>query len=458
MIKHATSICRQLDALAGDLLATLKADELPDAERMLDSVTTLLEKGGDITLSTCPGTAEHQLALHLRHELRQHPGATFYDRGRVMIDFIGAVMSNDYTIVTGTGARRIANVITVATRTGTIVAFTTLLRQMVGFAVEKNFFLLGATASLPPRLVAGIVSMLLGPALNLAGAVRDERNGTATIVSRASRIAMGLLSSGALMLVASNRPGFTLGTLMGSVGAQTLTYTLMRDLLQLFFPLHDNGGLNAGGLICSSLFYGLAQGGLGVAMTGLAPHSGAGYVMDEAERITKQMMDWASAASAAAVVIQPNIVHDLLRGALNALTEVFDDLQRPALMRWFAATPATPLLRRRTGHSCAPNTPTSRLEGVRIGLSRPRIGNGHWPTAGQAAEQFLTTNAMRTSFFTAVTSIALTAASVLGTTRLTNTDQLLVVNTLIAAVVMVGYPAFIAAHDKPEATPAAAKV
>ncbi|NDL61185.1 hypothetical protein [Acerihabitans arboris] len=407
--------------------------------------------------STRPGSAEHQIVLHLRHELRQHPMATFYERGRLMIDFIGAVMSNDFAVISGTLPRCIVNVITVATRTGTIVALATLLRQLAGFALENNFRQLGATASLPPRVVAGIVSMLIGPALNLAGAVRDERNGTATRASRASRIAMGLLSAGALMAVASHRPAFTLGSLMGSFGLQTLTYTLMRDLLQLFFPLHDNGGMNAGGLICSSLFYGAAQGVLGVAMANLAPHSGAGYAIDEADRIAKHMAQWASDASLAAVVIQPDVVHDLLRSALNAFTEVFDDLQRPALMRWFAK-PHDGLREHHDAEAIPAKSgvPPPRAQGVRIGLGRPRIGKGRWPTAGQAAEQFFTTNAMRTSYFAGVVSIALTAASALNGANLSHIDKILVVNSLVAGLVMAGYPAFIAAHGKPATAPCAA--
>lgn len=448
LITNSEGLCIQLDKLNGDLLASLTADELPETERMLATMENMLKQGEDITLSTRPGTAEHQLVVHLRHELRRHPTATFYERGQLMIDFIGGLLSNDFTLVSGTASRRLANVISVAMRTGTIVALTTLLRQLTGFALENRFRLLGTTASLPPRMVAGILSMILGPALNLAGAVRDERNGTASTASRASRIAMGLLSAGALAMVASHRPDFTLGTLMGSFGVQTLTYTLTRDLLQLFFPLHDNGGVNAGGLLSASVFYGVAQGALGVAMENLAPHSGAGYVMVETDRIARHMADWASVASVAAVVIQPNIIHDLLRSALNAIAEIFDDLQRPAMMRVFTAAPQGT---RHSGNgvfTASSRTATSRQEGVRIGLGRPR-----WPSADQVAEQFLTTNAMRTSYFESVVSIALTAASALRTTRLAPSDQVLVVNTLVAGLVMAGYPAFIAVHMKRQAAP-----
>ncbi len=455
LITITESLCRGLDRSVGDLLATLRDKELPETEKMLATLNNMLEQGAEIPFSTSPGTPEHQLALHLRQELRDNPAGTFYERGRRMIDFIGAVMRNDFTVISDGAPRRIANVISVATRTGTIVAFSTLLRQMVGFALENNFRLLGATASLPPRLMAGVFSMLLGPGLNLAGGIRDEMNGTATNVSRASRISMGMISAGALVVMASHKPDYIFGTLMGSIGVQTLTYTLMRDLLQLFFPLHDNGGINVGGLVSCSLFYGVAQVALGVAMAEFAPHSGAGYAIDEAARIGKHMAAWASAAGAAAMVIQPNIIHDLLRSAFNALAEAFDELQRPTLMNWLSTShdglrPHNRTKAPRSGRE----KPPARREGVRIGLRRPRIGNGYWPTADQAAEQFLTTNAMRTSNFTAAVGVSLTAASVLGTTRLSHFDQMMVINHLVAAVLVVGYPPFVGAHVKQDAAPA----
>ncbi|WP_413735112.1 hypothetical protein ACL2XP_21070 [Sodalis sp. RH21] len=443
LINSSETLCRNLDGLNSDLLSTLLPGDLHTAENMLANMEKLLHHGGETSLTTRPGTAEHQLVMHLGYALRQHPAAGFLERGRIMADFIGAVISNDYTLMAGNTARRMANVISVATRTGTIVALTTLLRQLIGFSVENNFRAYDAASSLSPRVVAAIASMLIGPGLNLAGAIRDERNGAATASSRASRIAMGLLSAGGLMLAIGYRPSTAMGPLMGSFCVQTAAYTLSRDLIQLFFPLHDNGGFNTTGLIFSSLFYGLAQWGLGELMEYFAPQSGAGYAMAQADRAEEQMTNWAYAASITAAAIKPNLMHDLLRSALNSLAEIFDDLQRPALMRFFAGPQEAAAVRAEAVNLAGQAPPA---DGVRIGMDRPRIGTGSWPTAAQVADQFLTVNAMRTSMFEAIVSTALTVAAALDDTRLAKEDRALVVNSVIAGLVIIGYPGFIGAN------------
>ncbi len=445
---HGSQLRHPRDRITGDVVATLAPSDPTRTENMLANMETKLNHGGDIPLTTSPGAVEHQLSLHITQALRQHPGAGFLERGRVIIEAIGALLRNDFMVVTGTTPRRLVNFISVGTRTGTIVALTTLMRQLIGFFLEREFQQMpGSSAS--PRLIAGVASMLLGPGLNVAGAYRDEKTGKATPNSRRSRFVMGLLSAAGLMVTCGYRLPATIDSLMGSFGVQTAVYTLSRDLIQLFFPLHDNGGLNLNGLVCSSLSYGFAQFVLGECMERFAPYSGAGYAMSEGARIADSQTNWVNATGVAAAAIIPYLAHDVLRSFFNALTEVFDDIQRPALMRFFAARRDVPPLKDRAGKLLlTPQIPANSGGGTRIGLERPRIGAGHWPTVDHVAEQFLTTNAMRTSFFAAIVGIAATVGAALNDTGLSNHERVLVVNTVVAGLVIIGYPAFIGAHDK----------
>ncbi|MEA9392745.1 hypothetical protein SJI19_19775 [Acerihabitans sp. TG2] len=442
------TLCRRLDMTNGDLLATLAPNDLMGTENMLDDMERLLRHGADIPLTAMPGTVEHQISRRIGQELREHANAGVMERGRLMIDIICGVLRNDVMLVQSDTARHVANIVSVGIRTGIIVGLTTLLRQLIGFALEKKFQQMGsASASL--RLQAGIASMLLGPGLNLAGAIRDEKKGNATTVSRFSRLGMAILSAAGLMMTCGYRLPATIGFLMGSFGVQTACYTLSRDVIQLFFPLHDNGGLNLKGLACSSLSYGVAQFILGECMTRYAPNSGAGFAMSEIDRLADPETHWIYAAGIAAAAITPHLTHDMLRCAFNALTEVFDDVQRPVLMRVFGASRGTVKPKDRAGKALLtpPMLATSGTD-ARIGLARPRIGAGHWPTMAQAADQFLTTNAMRTSFFEAIVGITVTVAAGLDDTPLSKSDRALAVNAMAAGLVILGYPAFIGAHDK----------
>ncbi len=195
-------------------------------------------------LTTQAGTDEHLIASHMRQHLQRHPSTGFMERGRALLDCVGNLLANDVNLMSGNASRRMGNVMAVAARTGTIVVLTTLLRQMVGFALEQNFRSLGNNASLTRRMVAGIASLLIGPGLNLAGAVRDERNGTATATSRISRVWMGLLSLGGLIIALAYNPVEVVGFKLAAIGPEMAAYTLVRDFIQVFFPLHSNGGTN----------------------------------------------------------------------------------------------------------------------------------------------------------------------------------------------------------------------
>ncbi len=88
------------------------------------------------------------------------------------------------------------------------------------------------------------------------------------------------------------------------------------------------------GLMCSSFMYCIAQLLLSEGMVNFAPQSGAEYLVSQAGQLADPMADWAAAAAASAAItlLEPNYLHDLMRSAMNAAVEIFDELQRPALM------------------------------------------------------------------------------------------------------------------------------
>jgi|GEM_PF-1909521 len=498
----AESLIRQTDALKSDLLAGLSAKELKETVLLEDTTEKLLKDGGDIKLTTTPGTEQHGLAIHLRQVIQRLPAADYLERGGALLDFAGAVLANDPNESTSNAARHAGTALSVVMRTGTLVVLTTLLRQMVGFALESNFQKMGEHASFTPRMISGIASLLIGPGLNLIGGVRDECNGSATTVSRAARLAMGLISIGGLCIASAYDPVDVVGYKMSSIGPQLAAYTLSRDLIQVLFPLHDNGGINANGLLYSSLMYGIAQMLLGEGMMTLAPQSGAEYVMSQAGRLAEGMASWATAAGVTATMIEPNYIHDLIKSCLNAMVEIFDDIQRPAWMHYFSGDSETDAMAAETGSLSAQwremalgdesiddseheypslsrmlsppfftqkqrvdhaSTMTLRSQavggntasfehlprqraGLRIGLDPCRVGAGRWPTRAQFADQMLTTCAMRTSVFEAVVGIAVTVAAALSETDLPKSTQAHFINLLVGGLVMVGYPAFVAAH------------
>lgn len=427
-------------------LAVVKGTPAPGQHTTFpDEQAALLKRDAHAASSPLCAARGPESILYPGQEPSWRTRAAIPGRGRRLADAIRAALTNDDTVMTGKRARQLANILSVVARTGTIVALTTFLRQLIGFAVETHFQKMGAASSMLPRTLVGMTTMLLGPGLNLAGCVRDERNGSATAASRASRIAMMGLSVAGIIAAVEYFPANGICSMMGSFGVQTVFYTLGRDAIQLFFPMHDNGGYDTQGLLFCSLLYGIAQFILGGCMERFAPHSGAGFAMAEADRIARLKANLIYAASAGAAAIRPHRIDDLLRAAFNALTELLDDLLRPRLMWLFGSDlpNAPPRPNDRRLHQAIPSSQAD----LRIGLSTPRIGRGRWPSADEVAEQFLTTNAMRTSLFI-LTVIAGAAAAALSHHDTARSERVLMENLVVAGVMVITYPAFIGAHVK----------
>ncbi|WP_157655853.1 hypothetical protein [Burkholderia ubonensis] len=442
-----------------------------------DAVERALEGGrqSPSRASSDPAVREMETALnaHLNEqsvavgrELSPH------ERSVSVFQFLGgglrAITNNEYQ---DPRARWAANFANVGVRTGLIVGITTTARQLIGFGIEKGFQL--GDSPVTGRELLGASAMAIGMGLNVAGFIRDEVIHAATPQSRAARGAMLAMSLGTLLAshyVGAGSGGETvLSSLMRSFGPQMATYTLARDLAQAFFPLDDNAPINLRGTAAQAAMYGAAQYGLSEAMDHGAPHSGAGFAMSLAaaasrgpnttavpDEVTSSVFNWATSTGAPGVTashesrigealraISPEISHDVYRGLLNATGEVFDDIARRLVARdvhvrsRIEATRNQAIANGENPVDAVANMPTEDTEGLRIS-TRARI-----PTANEFANQFLNTNAMRTSAFQVIMNGALTANTLISGTNLSAEAQGQVTNVVVGMLAAAIYGPFL---------------
>lgn len=191
------------------------------------------------------------------------------------------------------------NLINIAGRTGLIVAFSEVLRQVLSYYIEQALREGDSTEASRAWMVAAI--SMIGPALSLVGAIRHERDGQANPASRLGRVGMAVISVGALIL--AHLTGAS-GKLLPAVVGGSI-YTLVRGLLNALFPLSSNAGaanaLNTG---ATTAAYGVAQ-FLLAELGQLAPMSGA---------------------ARAAAGLGYSLGADALKGALNGFGMALDDV------------------------------------------------------------------------------------------------------------------------------------
>lgn len=116
--------------------------------------------------------------------------------------------------------------------------------------------------------------------------------------------------------------------------------------------------------------------------------------------------------------LTPVLGHDVLRGVYVAGAEVASQVLSGEIM-----------------HALQPE---KAPEGFRIQLKPARI-----PTAEQVANQFLTTNAIRTSLSETITAVVVSATRYFSTLPISKAEVDHVVNALVAAVVFAGRPSVV---------------
>lgn len=468
---------RTLDELIAEQVQGAAPESAVAIEQMVTAVEALVQGEYEQAQTTVADTAAKVMVDHIVNYFQTSPQSLF-ERAKILLDFFGTVLRNEFE---GTGARWAANVNNAVLRDLATVGLTTTLRQLAGMALESRFIL----DDLAPeaRQWIGASVMLLGPCLNILGAMRDELNGTATNTSRLARGAMLGLSLGVLVAALVVNPPTPLSQAASFV-TQVTIYTVLRDLMQLFIPLKDNTtSLNGPSTAIAGAGYGGIQVGFSWLMDTLAPNSGAGFPMGvtaniesateslKAELLAQLFADTASTASTADVrdqivsaieALRPQLSHDVMRGLFNTLAEVGDDLLRPAIARHrevqalIATTRREAMAEGRDPEEAVQNIPAEQLQGLRIYFDTPRlpiVGSG-FPTTKNFLDQMLTTGAMRTSIFQAIMGTLLTSGTVLGQLGLSATQQSWASYGVLAAVIQVGYTPFLLAHATQPAPPA----
>lgn len=357
-------------------------------------------------------------------------------------DFLGKLTRNEFEGDLG----RWASNLTISTlRTGLVTGALTVIRQLIGFATEKMYQ--SNAASPLTRSVIGAVVQCMGPLLNIAGAIRDECNGTANTETRLARLltfAISALTLAIAIAVPSALPA------LASSGSQMLFYTFAQDLVSLFYPTGDNTKPNPNGTAAAGMLNGMLQFLSFTAMNYTAPHSGAGYAMaagnkpppSETEGFAFQLSTWMeqqantphdpnlSVEARAEQIVEslgPVLGHDVLRGVYNAGADVAGVFMGEAMYAFQKDQPEG---------------------GFRINPISVRM-----PTAEQAANQLLSTNAIRTSVGQIIMAVVVAATRYFSTLPISKEMVDHIANALVAAVVFAVRPG--TAYVNARTTPAA---
>lgn len=309
------------------------------------------------------------------------------------------------------------NLLNVAARTGLVVTLTTVLRQLVGFYVEKAIREGDSPEASRAWEVAAIT--MIGPALSLMGAIRDECAGTANLQTRLGRVCMASITMGSL--IAAHLTGASSSML--STAVNTTVYTFARDLCNAFFPLKEKnaGAVNDKATAVSMAAFGTVQYAL-EHLAPLMPASGPGRAAAD--------LGWSLGA-------------DAIAGAVNALGAVADDFVFILCRSWSLLSPSVGL------GSVDIESLEQRVLEVRA--------EARLPTAQQLVNAMFNNAASRTSAFMGLV-LALGAATVeLSLTELGENTQVQLVNVALGMMMMLIYFPFIwsCSQSDPEPKPAA---
>ncbi|MNI29990.1 hypothetical protein D3C73_838190 [compost metagenome] len=297
------------------------------------------------------------------------------------------------------------NLLNVAARTGLVVTLTTVLRQLVGFYVEKAIREGDSPEASQAWAVAAIT--MIGPAVSLMGAIRDECAGTANLQTRLGRVCMASITMGAL--IAAHLTGASSSML--STAVNTTVYTFARDLCNAFFPFKEKnaGAVNDKATAVSMAAFGTVQYVL-EHLAPLMPASGPGRAAAD--------LGWSLGA-------------DAIAGAVNALGAVIDDVVFILCRSWSLLSPSV-------GLEAASVDPESLRQHALEVRTEARV-----PTAQQLRDAMFNNAASRTSAFMGLV-LALGAATVeLSLTELGENTQVQLVNVALGMMMMLIYFPFI---------------
>jgi hypothetical protein len=425
-----------------------------ERKRSADEATNGIANAFALLIEDTPGTERSQIiALDIPGleflQIQKHSLGPdlFVQRAQVILGYLGEQLSkltrNEFE---GDLGRWASNLTISGLRTGLVTGALTVIRQLLGFTLEK--LLQSSPASPLTRNVIGAVVQSIGPLLNVLGAIRDESNGTANQQTRLARLltlTLSILAFTAAATVPAALPA------LASFGSQMAFYTFAQDLVSLFCPTGDNAKANLGGTAAAGVLNGTLQFLSFTGMNYTAPHSGPGPVMaqgneplpNETEGLTFQLLKWMenqeavapgadlsdkAKAERVAESVVPVLVHDILRGAYNAGADVAGQILMGEAMYAFSQE-------------------SSSGKGFRVDPMSLLI-----PTAEQAANQLLSTNAIRTSVGQIIMAVVISASRYFSTLPIPKEVVDHIVNLLVAAVVFAVRPG--ATYVNARSTPA----
>jgi hypothetical protein len=310
------------------------------------------------------------------------------------------------------------NLLNITARTGLIVALTTVLRQVVGYYVEQAIREGDSPESSQAWNVVAVT--MIGPAISLMGALRDEGAGTANLQTRLGRLMMASLTMGSLLV--AHLTGATSSML--STAINTTVYTFARDLCNAFIPLNDNAGpVTDKATAAAMVAFGAVQ-----------------YSLE-------QLSPWmpASGPGRAAAGLGWSLGADVVAGALNSVGAVIDDFVFVLCRSW-------PLLSPQVGLGTVSVDPESLQQEVLRVSTEARV-----PTAQQIGNALFNNGASRTSAFMALVLALGAAATELSRTDFGENTQTQLVNIALGMMMMLIYFPFIwsCSQSAPEAKPLA---
>lgn len=296
------------------------------------------------------------------------------------------------------------NLLNVTARTGVVVALTTVLRQVVSFYVEQAIQERDSPQASQAWAVAAVT--MIGPALSLMGALRDECAGTANLQTRLGRVCMASITMGSL--IAAHLTGASSSMLTSAIA--TNVYTVARDVTNAFFPLESNAGAaTTSATAVTTVSYGAVQ-FLLAEVGALMPLSGAGRF---------------------AADLGYSLGADVIQGGLNAAGAVIDDFIFILCRSW-------PLLSPSAGLDSALADPESLQRSVLEVRAGARL-----PSREQLADALLNVNASRTSAFQAINLAVGAAAVELALSDYGETSQGHILNICLMGMLMLIYFPFI---------------
>jgi hypothetical protein len=432
-------ILNKFDQSLAQTIIEMPNHETVGTSALVQNLKTLLHDGE--TENVEPGSIDDLVCLEINNrELfagSQHSpdSPPLVQRAQSIVDSLGELLGklgrNEFE---GDFGRLASNLTISGLHTGLIVGTLTTIRQLVGFAIEQC--LQNNAASALTRNVTAGISLMIGPSLNILGALRDECNGTANAHTRLARLATLTLSMAAFAVALTAPQALPA---LASFGPQMGFYTLARDLVHLFINVSDNTQPTAKSVAASAGLYGALQFLAGTTMDNVAPNSGAGYAMSAdsgpsttADSLAAQLRAWMERSSAESMgstpspesileSLMPILEHDVLRGVINAGAEMTDKMLGGEITHALQNEKAP--------------------EGYRV-----KFGSPHIPSASQVADGILTTAAMRTSLGQTIMASAISAGTYFGSLGLPTSVVNHAVNTVVAAVAIAGIPGFIYAH------------